>query len=212
MAALLIARTRGISQTLFQAKPSWKPASAVRSAGTTSSSARPLTALYSNPTSVTHITSPFMTIGSHVRLYSGRDARRAQRQATQTQVREREWEPTNSEVVPVNEKPVRICPVVFFQKIRCWSCFTLRTRYSDDRLLSIQPTPYQQAQQEQKTTWSDMNQDRNPHATTESLMCVPCEAQLSELSSLPICEAHLVLLCAVSSPLFSLVLNHMCRS
>lgn len=49
-----------------------------------------------------------MVNGVPSRFYSGRENRRAQRQAAQTKVREDEWETKNAEVAPFQQKPVRI--------------------------------------------------------------------------------------------------------
>lgn len=72
---------------------------------TNKSSAKPLSSLYSQPISVRALTSMFVMPSASVRNYSGRDARRAQRQASQVQVKERESESSYAEVVPHKEKP-----------------------------------------------------------------------------------------------------------
>jgi hypothetical protein len=112
MATQLLTRTKSLFRSVHATKSPLSHAMKATKLVASKPSPRPLLVAYRQAASVNKITLPLLTTSTMVRSYSGREARKAQRQAAQTQVRDREPEPWNSEVVPVHERPVRaILPI-----------------------------------------------------------------------------------------------------
>lgn len=105
MATHLVNRSQSLIRQVNPLKAALKHVAKGTKLAASKPGSRPLTVAYQQSVAVRALTTSLAMPYTTVRHYSGRDARRAQRQAAQVQVKERETETAYGEVVPHQERP-----------------------------------------------------------------------------------------------------------